>query len=168
MAEPVLTDVPAQGRLLLHCAPADRAEMAEALALDLPDAMLRAGFARGWHTLHLSPDEWLLIGSPGEAAALVARTAREGSVIAHSLVDIGERNLGVTVAGEGAADLLNAGCALDLSDRAFPAGTCTRTLFGKANILLWRPTQAHAFRIEYARSFADYVRRLMAAAQADI
>jgi len=168
MAELIITDVPAQARLLLHCTPADRVAMAEALALVLPDTMLRAGFARGWHALHLSPDEWLLIGSRDEAAALVARTARDASTIAHSLVDIGERNLAVTVAGEGAADLLNAGCALDLSDDAFPAGCCTRTLFGKADILLWRPTQAPAFRVEYARSFADYVRRLVAAASADL
>ena len=168
MAEPVITDVPAQARLLLHCASADRSAMAGALALDLPEAMLRAGHARGWHALHLSPDEWLLIGSPDEAAALVARSASDGSAIAHSLVDIGERHLGVTVAGEGAADLLNAGCALDLSDDAFPVGACTRTLFGKADILLWRPTEAPAFRVEYARSFADYVRRLMSAASADL
>lgn len=168
MAEPEITDVPAQARLLLHCAPGNRAAMAGALTLDLPDTMLRAEVARGWHALHLSPDEWLLIGPPDEAAALIARIARDASTIAHSLVDIGERNLGVTVAGEGAADLLNAGCALDLSDDAFPAGACTRTLFGKADILLWRPTEASAYRVEYARSFADYVRRLMAAASADL
>ena len=72
------------------------------------------------------------------------------------------------VAGDGAADLLNAGCALDLSDAAFPPNSCTRTLFGKADILLWRPTEASAFRVEYARSFADYVRRLMAAAAEDL
>lgn len=164
MAEAVITGVPAQARLLLHCTPADRGAMAGALELELPDEMLRAGYARGWHALHLSPDEWLLIGSPDEAAALVMKTGSEASAIAHSLVDISERNVGVTVTGEGAADLLNAGCALDLSDEAFPPGSCTRTLFGKADILLWRPTQAPAFRVEYARSFADYVRRLMAAA----
>lgn len=150
---------------MLHCAPADRADMAEMLGLHLPDTMLRAGFARGWHALHLSPDEWLLIGALNETGAIKAPV---GSTIAHSIVDISERNLGVTVVGEGAACLLNAGCALDLSDQAFPAGTCTRTLFGKADILLWRPTDALAFQVEYARSFEDYVRRLMAAASADL
>lgn len=168
MAEPVITDVPAQARLLLHCAPADRAAMAAALDLDLPKAMLRAGEARGWHALHLSPDEWLLIGWPDEAADMTRRVASNASGVAHSLVDISERSLAVTVSGEGAADILNAGCALDLSDRAFPAGMCTRTLFGKADILLWRSSDAPAFRVEYARSFAGYVRKLLAAAQADI
>lgn len=169
MAERVIiADVPAQARLLLHCAPADRAAMTEALALDLPDGMLRAGEARGWHALHLSPDEWLLIGSLDDAAGTIARTVRDASGIAHALVDISERHLAVTVSGAGAADLLNAGCALDLSDGVFPAGTCTRTLFGKADILLWRPTDVPAFRVEYARSFADYVRRLLAAAEADL
>ena len=168
MAEPVITELPEQARLLLHCAPADRATIADALALDLPDAMLRAGYASGWHALHLSPDEWLCMGAPDAAADLIAHTAREASAIAHSLVDVSERNLGVIVSGAGAADLLNAGCPLDLSDEAFPAGTCTRTLFGKADILLWRPTDDPDFRIEYARSYADYVRRLMAAAARDL
>ena len=33
---------------------------------------------------------------------------------------------------------------------------CTRTVFGKAEIVLWR-TAAETFRIEVARSFAPYV-----------
>ena len=33
---------------------------------------------------------------------------------------------------------------------------CTRTVFGKAEVMLWR-TAADTFRIEVARSFAPYV-----------
>jgi heterotetrameric sarcosine oxidase gamma subunit len=33
---------------------------------------------------------------------------------------------------------------------------CTRTIFAKAQIILWR-TGAETFRIEIARSFAPYV-----------
>ena len=39
---------------------------------------------------------------------------------------------------------------------AFPVGMCTRTLFGKAEIVLWR-TAPRPFRIEVWRSFAPYV-----------
>ena len=38
----------------------------------------------------------------------------------------------------------------------FPVGMCTRTLFGKAEIVLWR-MRADAWRIEVWRSFAPYV-----------
>ena len=46
--------------------------------------------------------------------------------------------------------------ALDLHPVAFPVGMCTRTVFGKAEIVLWR-TEAEAYHIEVARSFAPYV-----------
>ncbi len=52
--------------------------------------------------------------------------------------------------------VINAFCALDLHHSAFPIGMCTRTVFGKAEIMLWR-TEADTFRIEVARSFAPYV-----------
>jgi len=37
---------------------------------------------------------------------------------------------------------------------------CTRTVFAKAEIVLWR-TAPDAFRIEVWRSFTDYVARLL-------
>ncbi|MGQ3028233.1 MAG: sarcosine oxidase subunit gamma family protein, partial [Ferrovibrionaceae bacterium] len=39
---------------------------------------------------------------------------------------------------------------------AFPVGVCTRTLFAKAEIVLWR-TDAQRFRVEVWRSFAGYL-----------
>jgi sarcosine oxidase subunit gamma len=45
---------------------------------------------------------------------------------------------------------------LDLDVRAFAVGMCTRTVFAKAEIVLWR-TAADVFRLEVWRSFTDYV-----------
>ncbi|MFX8747406.1 sarcosine oxidase subunit gamma family protein, partial [Acinetobacter baumannii] len=56
----------------------------------------------------------------------------------HSLVDVSHRNTAIQIAGPAAADVLNAGCPLDLRLDAFPVGMCTRTLFAKAEIVLWR------------------------------
>jgi sarcosine oxidase subunit gamma len=47
---------------------------------------------------------------------------------------------------------------LDLS--AFPVGMCTRTVFAKADIVLWRTTET-VFHVEVWRSFAGYVTGLM-------
>ena len=52
--------------------------------------------------------------------------------------------------------MLNAFNALDLHLDAFPVGMCTRTLFGKAEIVLWR-TGEETFHIEVWRSFAPYL-----------
>ena len=66
------------------------------------------------------------------------------------------RDVGIGVIGARAQWVINAFCALDLHHSAFPIGMCTRTVFGKAEIMLWR-TAADTFRIEVARSFAPYV-----------
>jgi heterotetrameric sarcosine oxidase gamma subunit len=94
--------------------------------------------------LWLGPDEFLLL----DAADTVPSTS--------CIIDVSHRDMGVAVSGLRAAWAINAFCALDLHVTAFPVGMCTRTVFGKVGILLWR-TAAEAFRIEVARSFAPYV-----------
>jgi sarcosine oxidase subunit gamma len=100
--------------------------------------------------LRLGPDEFLLLLPEGEAPVL------EGN----SLVDISHRQTGIVLEGPDAANILNAGCPLDLDEAAFPVGMATRTLFMKADIVLWR-VAAQKFHIEVWRSFAPYVWSLL-------
>lgn len=157
-AEPV-------ARLVLHCRPAHAAVVGEALGIELPPTPLRAARDGSWHTLHLAPDEWLLLGPPTEAAALMERTA--GTTLPHALVDVTDRDVGIDIAGASARDLLAAGCPLDLDDARFPVDACSRTLFGKVTVLLWR-TGRLAWRMHYARSFDDYVVRFVQTAAQDV
>lgn len=115
----------------------------------------------GRSAARLGPDEWLLIGAAAESAQIeeAIRAALHGSFF--SLVDIGHRNLAVEIAGPRARDVINAGCPLDLHDRTFPPGSATRSLFGKAEIILMRPGADHAYRMECWRSFAPYVGALL-------
>lgn len=108
------------------------------------------------HALWLGPDEWMLIGPEPDGPALVAGLTSVLGSEPHSLVDVSHRNAALMLEGALAVDLLNAGCPLDLGLAAFPAGACVRTLFGKAEIVLWR-TGPGAFRLEAARSFMPYV-----------
>jgi len=70
-------------------------------------------------------------------------------------VRVSDRHAALTASGPRAGALLATGCPLDLDDAAFPEGMCTRTLLGKAEIVLWRHRPA-SFRIEVRRSFAAY------------
>ena len=97
--------------------------------------------------LWLGPDEFLLVAPDETMPALD---------ISAATIDISHRDAALQVSGPRAAWVINAFCALDLHLSAFPVGTCTRTVFGKAEILLWR-TGAEEFRIDVARSFAPYV-----------
>ncbi|HVY18704.1 MAG TPA: sarcosine oxidase subunit gamma family protein [Bauldia sp.] len=113
----------------------------------LPTEACRAATNGVLSALWLGPDEWLLLLPEGQALPLDAMA---------SVVDVSDRQVAIEVRGEYAAEALNAFNALDLHIDAFPVGMCTRTLFGKAEIVLWR-TALETFRIEVWRSFAPYV-----------
>ena len=109
----------------------------------------------------LGPDEWLLLANSdgGTFDSLSENLTTDLGVAAHTVVDISHRNIAIELTGDDAADVLNSGCPLDLADSAFPAGTATRTLFAKAEIVLLRQgsDQRPIFRIECWRSFGRYL-----------
>lgn len=116
-----------------------------------------AGDAARW-IARLGPDEWLIGTSETNADALAAAIATDLDGTAHALVDVSHRNVGIDVGGAKAAILLNAGCPLDLGDAGFPGGSATRTLLGKAEIVLIRwPGATPHYRVECWRSFSAYV-----------
>jgi sarcosine oxidase subunit alpha len=112
--------------------------------------------------LRLGPFEWLALAPEGSGMR-AALEAIEGVAV----VDVGHRNVALVVEGEGVEDALNAGNPLDLSLAAFPVGTATRTLLGKAEIVLWRQGEKR-FRIEALRSYARYVADFLEEAARDL
>ncbi|HEV2551617.1 MAG TPA: sarcosine oxidase subunit gamma family protein [Stellaceae bacterium] len=131
-----------------------------AYGVALPRQACRAAFAGSRAALWLGPDEWLLLLPEGEAENCAAALTRALAGLPHSLVDVGHRQVGLEIAGPPAATVLNAGCPLDLDGAVFPVGMCTRTVLGKAEIVLWRVAE-QCFRIEVAQSFAAYVLGLL-------
>jgi sarcosine oxidase, subunit gamma len=107
--------------------------------------------------MRLGPDEWLLSGPDAETARIAQDVGAALAGLHHSLVDVSHRHVALSVAGSRAADLLNSGCPLDLSPSAFPAGCATRTLLGKAEVILAKTDEHPTFDIECGRSFAAYI-----------
>jgi sarcosine oxidase subunit gamma len=116
-------------------------------------------------TLWLGPDEYLLLdsrnidSSSGETGTFHALEQALAD-IPHALVDVSHRQFAFEISGPHAANILNGACPLDLDLRAFPVGMCTRTVFAKADILLWRTAET-VFHVEVWRSFAGYVTGLL-------
>jgi sarcosine oxidase subunit gamma len=137
-----------------------------ALGMPLPLEPCRASQSVGRIALWLGPDEWLLIAPRSEGELVASVLAKTLSDVPHALVDVSDRNAALIVSGPAVEDVLSAGCPLDLDQAAFPVGMCTRTLFAKAEIVLWR-TAATEFRIEVARSFLPYVEGVLAVAVRD-
>lgn len=127
-------------------------ELSQALDISLPQTPKTSTTSALRAALWLGPDEWLVIDQ-GESNLMEACASVTS---AHSATDVSHRNVAMTVSGEGAETTLNAGCPQDLSLEAFPVGACSRTLFGKAEVVLLRVTE-DTFRVECWRSFADYV-----------
>jgi sarcosine oxidase subunit gamma len=135
---------------------AARAAAGRAFGVAFPEDACRANSAGERAALWLGPDEHLLLAPDGTQERIAAELEIALAGIPHSLVDVSQRQVAIPVAGANARDLLSSGCPLDLDPDVFPVGTCTRTLFGKAEVLLWRAS-AEEYHLEVGRSFAGYV-----------
>jgi sarcosine oxidase, subunit gamma len=155
-------------RLVLHGDAQARAVAAPIWGVGFSEAACRATVEGTRATLWLGPDEYLLLDSAG--GALSARIEPQTTVasaleralaeVPHALVDISHRQFALEISGPHAGAILNGACPLDLDLHAFPIGMCTRTVFAKADMVLWR-TRAEAFHVEVWRSFAGYVTGLL-------
>ena len=120
--------------------------------------------------LRLGPDEYLVTAREGAGDPAVRGDELGQSIAAalrdhpHALVDVSHRQTAIDLAGRRVADVLACFVPLDLDGESFPVGMATRTIFEKAEVVLWR-RGADAFRIEVWRSFAPYVLSLLDAAR---
>lgn len=143
-------------RFIFQGGPAARRAAGEAFGLSLPEERCRAQSTGNRAALWLGPDEHLLIDAAAGASALAMDLEAAMTGVAHSLVDVSERQVAVLFSGPRAGEILNGGCPLDLDAAAFPPGACARTLLAKAEIILWRRSDLE-FHLEVWRSFSDYV-----------
>lgn len=95
----------------------------------------------------LGPDEWLL-------RLPVGTTIATGAGLPVAITEIGERSVCLLVEGQRAAEVLAAGCSLDL-DR-FAVGRATRTVFESVEIIVLRTGESR-FEVEVWRSFAPWL-----------
>jgi sarcosine oxidase subunit gamma len=143
-------------RISLRAKGADIAKLSAALDLVLPEKPKTSASSGLRQALWLGPDEWLVIdqGASDLIEACVASQA------IYSATDVSHRNTAIIIAGAGAEAALNTACPQDLSLTAFPVGACSRTVFGKAEVVLLRVTE-DTFRVECWRSFSSYVAGLL-------
>jgi sarcosine oxidase subunit gamma len=157
-----LSMAPAASRASIRALPDAVGALSAALGVTLPEKPKASASANDRHALWLGPDEWFLIGPDGTDFVALAKN----SGVTHSAVDISHRNIGIIVSGPGAAVTINSACPHDLTEASFPVGACTRTVFGKMEIVLYRP-DAETYRVECWRSFAEYCFGMLAEGAAD-
>lgn len=143
-------------RISLRARAGDVAALSQTLGVALPQKPKHSATQGKRSALWLGPDEWLVIDT-GDKSPFVDL---QGVETLHAATDISHRNIGIIISGVGAAATINAGCPQDLSLAVFPVGAASRTIFGKAEVVIWRLSETE-FRMECWRSFAEYVYGLL-------
>lgn len=152
--------LPGAARFVLRGGPEVLRAAGEALGLGISGDVCRSASSEGRAALWSGPDEQLVLAPESEGAGIARLLEEKLAGLPCSLVDVSHRQVAFEVSGAHAATLLSIGCPLDLDVSAFPVGMCTRTVLGKAAVLVWR-TGAEVFRVEVWRSFAAYAARLL-------
>lgn len=162
-SSPLLRQLAPASRLVLRGGPDVLAAAADALGLPRSETPCRAVRNGNLAALWLGPDERLLIGPADAGQEMEGLLQRALTGMPHSVVETSHAQAAFELSGANAATVLNTGCPLDFDLTSFPVDMCTRTVFAKAQIVLWR-TDADKFRVEIARSFAPYVTKILALA----
>ena len=148
-------------RFVLRGSEAVCSTAAELIGLSNP-SVLRASHDEHRAILWQGPDEWLILAPEVERFTMLQRFETALAQAPHALVDVSHRNVALRLEGDAVTRLLATGIMLDLDESAFPVGMTTRTLFGKADVTLWR-LGPQRFHLETWRSFAPYVIGLLQA-----
>ena len=118
-------------------------------AVRLPDGVLEVGSG---------PGEWLLLGPPGSAPALLARR-ESGDARVGAVVDVTHAMACLRLAGARAAATLAKVCAVDLGDRVSPDGKAFRSSVAKVVTDVIRDDTAAgpSYLLMCDRSFGQYL-----------
>jgi sarcosine oxidase subunit gamma len=165
MAERPIRVLPSRLRLSLRIRSKDAEAVRWIGGLTLDGPINRFSAVGECLAARLGPDEWAIIAAPSEADSIASDIASALADRFHVVVDVSQRSVCFAVEGPIAANILNAGCPIDLDSRHFPAGSATRTMLGKCEIVLLRLSN-DAFRVECWRSFGEYVQAFLLEAAA--
>ncbi|MEX0983799.1 MAG: sarcosine oxidase subunit gamma family protein [Actinomycetota bacterium] len=106
--------------------------------------------------LWMGPDEWLVVGLPGSAPAIVGEFEAALAGTRHAVVDVSANRAVIELRGTSRHAMLASGCGLDLEPAGgWAPGRCAQTLFARAQVLLQE--MESATRVFVRPSFANYV-----------
>jgi sarcosine oxidase subunit gamma len=106
--------------------------------------------------LWLGPDEWLILGRPGDGAAIASELRDALAGVHHSVVDVGANRVALELSGLRSKEVLSKGCSLDLDPRGgWAAGRCAQTLLARVPVILQE--RADTTGILVRPSFAEYL-----------
>jgi sarcosine oxidase subunit gamma len=143
-----------------------RAEVQRMARVPLPMATNTTGKGEGVTALWLGPQSWLLVAADAEALGDLAGARDAVNAAGGALFDVSESRVAYTVEGAQADQIMGAGCPLDFHPRAFGAGQCRQSLYGRVPALFYRHREPPDITMLVASSFARDVWRSLCSAAA--
>ncbi|MFG3594668.1 sarcosine oxidase subunit gamma [Bradyrhizobium sp. RDI18] len=159
-SEAFMSALPGTGKVIFRCRRSAISAAEAALGIALPRQACRFVTFGQTTAYWLGPDEWMLQLSEEDPARIIERAQKALAGQPCSIVDVSHRSEVFAISGPRSEYVLNHACPLDLSEAAFPVSACTRTILGKASVLLSRTT-AETFHVDIWRSFAPYAWQLL-------
>lgn len=111
----------------------------------------------------LAPDAWLVSSAAGDWSTLAPRLRAARPPFAQ-VIDLGDGQTRIDVAGRCAPKVLAKGCDLDLESARFGEGRCARTLFARVPALIDVREPGIAYHVHVESSLVDYLWRWCAEA----
>ena len=171
-AKCTIQTLPSMGRFVLRMPSETSRTISNLAGIEIDIPINRARHSADGMAARLGPDEWLLIVTDASTQQFQTDAIAQLTNSHHALVDISHRNCAIKITGVAAADVLAAGCTLDFGAEHFPPHAASRTLLGRAEIVLWRLADTAdqngvlqpCFHVECWRSFGRYVYALLSEA----
>jgi sarcosine oxidase subunit gamma len=128
-----------------------------AIGVELPTVACTAVRSERRQVLWLGPDEWLVLGEPGDVT--LERDLRTAlGADAGGVTDVCAQRTTLTLSGPAALEVLARGCSIDLHRQVAPAGTCVQTLLARTGVtIVVVDDTATRFLLLVRSSFADYL-----------
>jgi sarcosine oxidase subunit gamma len=135
----------------------------QALGLALPVKSCSTVANDSVRLVWVGPDDWFVIGQPGQQAALAAALRLALGEQHAAVTDVSSGYFVVSLAGPSARELLAQGCPMDFHPSAFHMDQAASTHFHKVGTTLWRTGDAANFELLVRRSFIDHFWQLAVA-----
>lgn len=142
------------------------AEVQRIARVALPVAPNTASRGEGAAALWLGPQSWMLVAGVAAPLGDFAQARDALNAAGGALFDASASRIAYVVDGAQAPDVLAAGCPLDFHPRAFGAGQCRQSLYGRVPALYYRRAEPPGCTVLVARSFAHDIWRSLCAASA--
>ena len=132
-----------------------RKAAAEALHLALPEKPCTTARDADAAIHWLAPDEWLIVGAPGEEVETERRLREATTAPGTAITDITGAYIRLVLHGPHAREALASVTPCDLHSRNFPPGRCVQTTLAKTHALVAAPAE-DTFEVIVRRSYAHY------------